>query len=87
MDILEQTYSDVKLEEIRKLLRYYRTRVIRMPMRELVEGTDTTLGSINMFENGKSNRLNHIFVYLEKCNYYQRDALLDDLATILKGDE
>ena len=71
--------------------KYYRTFILKITLKELVErvkdqtGEDVTVSSVSSFENGRSTNIKYIKYYLSISTEEQANYFTDNLKQAVEG--
>lgn len=72
-----------KLKDIQSLCKNFRINILNLTLNEVCKNSTISVGTLSAFENGRSSNINHIFIYIEKCNEEQKEIFIKELNKIL----
>lgn len=72
------------MEKIFKFCKNFRTQVLNKTLLEICLGTETKLTTLSAFENGNSNNIKHLQIYIDNCNDQQYELFITELSKILR---
>lgn len=53
----------------------FRENILQMTLQDMSNQTGVNLKTISAFENGRSNNLNHIYLYVDSCTNSDHDEI------------
>lgn len=72
-------------KKIGNVCRVFRKQVLHLTLEEFCD--NVSIKTVSSFENGKSTNINHLDLYLNKCdNDFQKDIFITFIITNLRGE-
>lgn len=71
---------------LQNICKQFREQVLQITLKEMELKTGTNHKTISAFENGRSNNINHLQLYIQCCTEQMEvDTFLYNINTVLKG--
>lgn len=74
-----------KLIQVAQTCRNHRRNVLQLSLKEMGMITGTYYKTLSAFEMGRSTNINHLVKYVQLGTNDERENLINEIATILKG--
>lgn len=73
------------LDSIPSFCKQFRENILQITLKEMEIKTGVKLSTISAFENGRSNNLNHLYLYVDSCVNSDHDEIfLAGIRNLLK---